>query len=78
MNNRLVVFPVVLDSCVLFPALLRDTLLRAAEVGLYRVHWSQQILDDTTRNLIERGISMELVVKQFVGWVSCLNPTPGL
>jgi predicted nucleic acid-binding protein len=46
-------FPVVLDACVLFNAPVRDTLLRAAEYGLYRVHWSQQILDDTTRNLIE-------------------------
>jgi predicted nucleic acid-binding protein len=48
-------FPVVLDACVLFPAIIRDSLLRAAEAGLYRVHWSQQILDETTRNLIERG-----------------------
>jgi hypothetical protein len=38
-------FPVVLDSCVLYPMYLRDTLLRAAEAGLYRVHWSQEILD---------------------------------
>ena len=25
-----------------------------AEYGLYRVHWSQLILDETTRNLIKR------------------------
>lgn len=55
MSNRMAVFPVVLDSCVLFPALIRDTLLRAAEAGLYRVHWSQQILDDTALNLVKRG-----------------------
>lgn len=48
-------FPAVLDSCVLFPMPLRDTLLRAAEQGLYRVHWSQKILDDATRNLIAQG-----------------------
>lgn len=47
-------FPVVLDSCVLFPMALRDTLLRAAEAGLYRPHWSQQILDDATRSLVEQ------------------------
>jgi polyhydroxyalkanoate synthesis regulator phasin len=34
---------------------VRDTLLRAAEHGLYRVHWSQKILDETTKNLVERG-----------------------
>jgi hypothetical protein len=43
-------FPVVLDSCVLYPMYLRDTLLRAAEAGLYRVHWSQEILDGALRN----------------------------
>lgn len=46
------VFPVVIDACVLFNAPVRDTLLRAAEYGLYRLHWSQQILDETTRNLV--------------------------
>ena len=48
-------FPVALDSCVLFQAMIRDTLLRAAEAGLYRVHWSQQILDDTIRNLLAKN-----------------------
>lgn len=46
------VFPVILDSCVLYPMYLRDTLLRAAEVNLYRAHWSSEILDGTFRNLI--------------------------
>ena len=45
-------FPVVLDSCVLYPMYLRDTLLRVAEAGLYRVHWSQEILDGALRNLV--------------------------
>jgi hypothetical protein len=49
------VFPVVLDSCVLFPMTLRDTLLRAAEAGLYRSYWSQEILDGATRNLVMTG-----------------------
>jgi len=31
---------------------LRDTLLHLAEIELYRVHWSQKILDDATRNLV--------------------------
>lgn len=46
----------VLDSCVLFPNLLRDTLLSTAEAGLYRAHWSQEILNGVTRNLIARKI----------------------
>lgn len=45
-------FAVVLDTCVLFPATLRDTLLRAAEIGLYRVHWSDEILEELRSNLV--------------------------
>jgi hypothetical protein len=48
------VFAVILDSCVLYPMYLRDTLLRAAEAGLYQLHWSQEILDGVFRNLIEK------------------------
>ncbi len=51
----MVVFPVVLDSCVLYPMYLRDTLLRAAEAGLYQVRWTEEILDGTFRNLVEDG-----------------------
>jgi predicted nucleic acid-binding protein len=43
---------VVLDACVLYPPILRDTLLRAAEEGLYQVHWNSEILEELRRNLI--------------------------
>ncbi len=49
------VLRVVLDSCVLYPMYLRDTLLCAAEANLYRPHWSEKILGDAIRNLIEDG-----------------------
>lgn len=48
-------FYVVLDACVLYPFHLRDTLLRTAEKGLYRVHWSATILDEAVRNLVKTG-----------------------
>lgn len=53
------VFPVVLDSCVLYPMYMRDTLLRAADAGLYQVRWSREILDGATRNLIANGLMTE-------------------
>jgi predicted nucleic acid-binding protein len=50
-------FGVVLDACVLIPAALRDTLLRSAEKGMYRLHWSDEILDEVRRNLVKREIT---------------------
>lgn len=42
----------VLDADVLFPMLLRDTLLRVAAAVCFRVHWSPRILEEMTRNLV--------------------------
>lgn len=53
-------FIAVLDACVLYPASLRDTLLRAAAADLYRPQWSVQILDEVIRHLrADKGISEE-------------------
>src|SRR5690554_5122392 len=48
-------FRVVLDANVLFPFTVRDTLLRAAALGMYQVYWSEEILEEATRNLIGTG-----------------------
>jgi predicted nucleic acid-binding protein len=44
----------VLDACVLVPFYLCDTLLRAAEAGLYQPRWSRDILEEVERALLER------------------------
>ena len=41
--NRLTV---VFDACVLYPAPLRDLLMRLALTDLYRAHWSDQIHEE--------------------------------
>ena len=47
-------FGAILDACVLIPLPLCDTLLRAAEKGMYRVQWSEDILSEVQRNLIHQ------------------------
>jgi hypothetical protein len=51
-----VAFVVVLDTCVLYPAHLRDCLLRLAELDLFVPRWSLAITDELSRNLIGIGI----------------------
>ncbi len=48
-------FSVVLDANVLFPASLRDTLLRSAGADLYRLYLTDDILGETCRNLVRTG-----------------------
>jgi predicted nucleic acid-binding protein len=50
-------FRAVLDANVLYPFSLRDTLLRLAELELYTPLWSDRILDEMTRNLVEHRLT---------------------
>jgi predicted nucleic acid-binding protein len=45
-------FIVVVDANVLFPLMLRDTVLRSAAAGFYQLRWSAEILDEMERNLV--------------------------
>ena len=78
------VFPVLLDSCVLYPYELRDLLLELAHEHLYRVHWSPQILDDTTRNLVADGRTTPEKASRFCAAMdrafpeALVEPPPGL
>ena len=45
-------FIVVVDTNVLFPITLRDTVLRAAATDFYQLRWSKEILDEMERNLV--------------------------
>lgn len=45
-------FVVVYDACVLYPAPLRDLLIRLAVTGLFAAKWTDQIHEEWIRNLL--------------------------
>ncbi len=47
-------YSVLYDACVLYPAPLRDLLLRLAMVDLFRARWTETILDECFRNLANK------------------------
>lgn len=47
-------FVVIYDACVLYPAPLRDLLVRLANTGVVRARWSETILDECFRNILEQ------------------------
>jgi predicted nucleic acid-binding protein len=57
----------VLDACVLYPIGLRDTLLNIAEAGCFRALWTEEILAETSRNIVEDtpGLTAEHLEKTF-------------
>ena len=54
-------FTVVYDANVLFPAPLRDLLIRIAHAGLVRARWTERILDECFRALHERRPELNAV-----------------
>jgi predicted nucleic acid-binding protein len=53
-------FPAFFDTNVLYGAVLCDTLLRLAEQGAFRPHWSADVLAEFQRNLLKiAGLTRE-------------------
>lgn len=44
---------IVLDACVLYPPSLRDLLLTLASLDAFDIRWSEEILEEVRRNVIE-------------------------
>lgn len=45
-------FIVIYDACVLYPAPLRDLLVRVGMTGLVQVRWTNEILDECFRSIL--------------------------
>ena len=65
---------IVLDANVLIPAVLRDTLLRAAAAEMYRVHWSSETIGEVQRNLVKRRMTDERGARRLVETLRSVFP----
>jgi hypothetical protein len=52
-------FTVVYDACVLYPAPLRDFLMRLALTDLFRARWTDMIHEEWIRNVLARRPDIE-------------------
>ena len=52
-------FTVVLDTNVLVPMSLRDTILAAAEEKICAIRWTEQILAEMQRTLVTKGFTTD-------------------
>lgn len=55
-------FTVMYDACVLYPAPLRDFLMRLALTDLYRAKWTNEIHDEWIRNVLANRSDLKLEV----------------
>jgi predicted nucleic acid-binding protein len=58
---------VVVDACVLIKASVRDTFIRAYDANLYRLCWSDDILAEVERNLVEHGLTTFAQAQHLLG-----------
>jgi hypothetical protein len=52
-------FTVIYDACVLYPAPLRDLLMRLAVTGVVRARWTEAILDEMFRTIAAKRPDIE-------------------
>jgi predicted nucleic acid-binding protein len=52
-------YTVVFDACVLYPAPLRDFLLRLSTTGLFAAKWTDHIHDEWVRNVLKSRPDLE-------------------
>ena len=53
----------LLDACVLYPTVLREILIGAAQAGLYAPLWSDRILEEWARATVKLGPGAETVAR---------------
>lgn len=54
---------VLIDTCVLYPSILRSVLLGCAKAGLFEPLWSERILEEWRRAAERNGIAAEATIE---------------
>lgn len=65
---------VLLDTCVLYPTVMREVLLGVAKTGLFEPLWSQRILDEWSRAAIKLGPAGQVQADAEIAMVSAAWP----
>lgn len=65
---------VVLDACVLVSAALRDTLLRAAQAEFCDPRWSELILEEVRRTLVNKQFTVEQRAQRLLATLRAVFP----
>jgi len=64
----------VLDTDVLDPFEVRDTLLLAANDGLFQARWSDDFLTEMRRNLVQNGATSEQQASRLIEQMALTFP----
>ncbi|WP_341366312.1 RSP_2648 family PIN domain-containing protein [Yoonia sp. BS5-3] len=54
---------VMIDACVLYPTVMRETVIGCAKVGLFTPRWSARILDEWARAVVKLGPAQEVIAQ---------------
>lgn len=54
---------VLIDACVLFPTVMREVLLGAAEAGLFEARWTPRIEEEWARAALKLGPAAEVIAR---------------
>ena len=65
---------VLLDTCVLYPTVMREVLLGAAAAGLYQPLWSARILEEWARATVKLGPGAEAQARGEVAMIRARWP----
>ncbi|MDA5095712.1 PIN domain-containing protein [Aliiroseovarius sp. KMU-50] len=65
---------VLIDACVLYPTVMREMVIGAAEAGLFTPYWSPRILEEWARAAARLGDGQEVVARGEIAALSAKWP----